>query len=298
MTLKNTLEEKKDLITKNGKLEFDLESLRNSESRQLNQLRAEYEGQLSMLKQEVERLTRDRKDFELRYARLESEYSADHSKLIQYSQELERVGKEYSMVNSRLGEIDQLGRVNADLQAKLSRALAEKKTVEDEFASQQREFTLTGQRFTSEMNEYRRQASVVAEENNLLKRRLQEFGDISRKITEYESRITIMAKENERLADTLRQMDGEYQNKNSIYIRKEEEFTRRLQELESHFRQLQSQYDKERSAVEGLSRENSSLQQRLAEADQLRKAVSELQNNLLAATREKQEILNEHRLAQ
>lgn len=87
MALKNTLEEKKELISRNGKLEFDLESLRNSESRQVNQLRAEYEGQLAMLKQEVERLTRDRKEFDIRYGRLEAEANADRAKLIQYTQE-------------------------------------------------------------------------------------------------------------------------------------------------------------------------------------------------------------------
>lgn len=124
-------------------------------------------------------------------------------------------------MSSRLSEIDQLGRVNGDLQLKISRLAAEKKSTEDEMVAQQREFALVGQRISAETNEYRRQVSVLTEESSLLKRRLQEFGDVNRKVAEYESRITIMAKENERLNDTLRQFDGEVQMKLTLHTRKE-----------------------------------------------------------------------------
>lgn len=139
-------------MAKCGKLEFDLNSLRNSESRQLSQLRAEYDGQLAMLKQEVERLARERKSFEDRYVRLETEYNNERTKVVQYSQELERVGKEYNLLNSRLGDIDQLSRVNADLQGRLNRLMAEKKALEDEYGNLQREYSTAGQRLSNETN--------------------------------------------------------------------------------------------------------------------------------------------------
>lgn len=58
-----------------------------------------------------------------------------------------------------------------------------------------------------------------------------------------------MAKENERLVETVRQVEVDLQQKSAVWARKEEDWARRMQELEAHFRQLQGQYDKERAQV-------------------------------------------------
>lgn len=114
---------------KYGKLEFDLNSLRNNESRQLSQLRAEYEGQLAMGKQEVERLNRERRGLEERVARAEGEWNGERGRVAQVTQELDRVSKEYALLNTRYGEFEQLSRVNADLQGRYNQLAAQKKQI-------------------------------------------------------------------------------------------------------------------------------------------------------------------------
>jgi len=156
---------------------------------------------------------------------------------------------------------------------------------------QQREWALTNQRINSEASEYRRQVNVFTEENSLLKKRLQELGDLPRRINDYESRIALMAKEHERMNELIRQHEGESQSKITVYVRREEEYVRRVQELESNFRQLQTQYDRVQQNSEQLSREHSSLIQRVSEVDRLNKSTIDLQSSLTRLTREKQEVV-------
>lgn len=119
--------------------------------------------------------------------------------------------------------------MNGELQAQATRLANEKRVVEEEFAKHQREWNTNLQRTGSEVNEYRRQVSVFTEENNLLKKRLQELGDLPRKISEYEAKIALMAKEHERISELIRQHEGESQSKLTIYVKREEEYVRRIQ---------------------------------------------------------------------
>jgi hypothetical protein len=75
----------------------------------------------------------------------------------------------------------------------------------------------------------RRQVNVFTEENNLLKKRLLELGDMPKKINDYESRLALMAKEHERMNELIRQHENESQSKLTVYVRREEEYVRRVQ---------------------------------------------------------------------
>jgi hypothetical protein len=46
------------------------------------------------------------------------------------------------------------------------------------------------------------------------------MGDINRKIADYENRIGLMAQENQKLNDALRQNNADSQNKINIFARK------------------------------------------------------------------------------
>jgi hypothetical protein len=48
----------------------------------------------------------------MRYTRLETEYSQDRIKLNQYTTEIERLVRELNIANSKIGDVDRLGRIN------------------------------------------------------------------------------------------------------------------------------------------------------------------------------------------
>lgn len=49
---------------------------------------------------------------------------------------------------------------------------------------------------------------MFTEENGLLKKRMQELGDVHRKFADYENRIALMAKEHERMSELIRQHES------------------------------------------------------------------------------------------
>ena len=72
------------------------------------------------------------------------------------------------------------------------------------------------------------------QENDELRRRLQELADVNRKLAEYENRIALMSQELERISGALRSKSDEVTN------------------WENRYRTLQSEYD-------GLKRSQSEL---------------------------------------
>jgi len=50
-----------------------------------------------------------------------------------------------------------------------------------------------------------------------------------KKINDYESRLALMAKEHERMNELIRQHENESQSKLTVYVRREEEYVRRVQ---------------------------------------------------------------------
>lgn len=92
----------------------------------------------------------------------------------------------------------------------------------------------------SDINDFKYKLSQLTTENEQLRRKVQEAGDLGRKIAEYERRID--------------QLGGEIRN--------------------------------ESSKREQMTRENSTLSQRLTEIDRLSKELQAVQNNILRLTKE------------
>ena len=62
---------------------------------------------------------------------------------------------------------------------------------------------------TGELTDLRSRITFFGQENDLLTRRINEFGDVSVKITEYDNRIYLMSQEIERLIAVIEQKNAQ-----------------------------------------------------------------------------------------
>ena len=137
----------------------------------------------------------------------------------------------------------------------------------------------------------------LSQENEELRRRLNDLQEANRKISEYESKIVTLSHELERVNGNLRlKMDenNSLEQKNRAYVQEIDNLNRRVgeneimivQEWQTKVTRITHENDDLRNQLNRLNQDNEELKRRLSDLGEVNRKVAEYENRIALMSQE------------
>ena len=213
-----------------------------------------------------------------------NELAEVNRKVAEYENKIALLSQEIERLNGNLrNKVDENGQLNSKAQA-LTQEIDVLKRRNNEY-----EITITQQ--------WETKWTRITQENEELRRRLNELGEVNRKVAEYENRIALLSQELERLNGNLRSKmneNDELSNSNYKLTQEIDGLKRRNNEYEvtvtREWESKVSRYNYEIEDLKGqlnrLSQDNEELRRRLSELAEVNRKVAEYENRIALLSQE------------
>ena len=165
-------------------------------------------------------------------------------------------------------------------------------------------YTQITQEYQTKFTTYETRIKQVSTENDDLRRRLQELGDVNRRLSEYENRIATMSQEIERLNNTLRikveestgyekrlrSLEDENErlrrSQSEMEYKYSQEWQSKITTYESRIRQFNQDKEGTEIRVKQMAQDNDDLRRQLQELSNVSRKVAEYENRIALMSQE------------